>query len=119
MSNRFRWRSSTLIYAHTLRSTERNEMSMGSPGDNPVTDLLSHRINHFPSDISQMIRRLHKIDPLIANKITNGDDRTIWDGEKNEEKNRTILYELLEEKGIDTEYYKSEAKVLNENQPRK
>jgi len=94
-------------------------MSMGSPGDNPVTDLLSHRINHFPSDISQMIRRLHKVDPQITSKITNGDDQTIWNGKKNEEKNRNILYKLLEEKGIDTDYYRSEAKNLNEKQPKR
>ena len=94
-------------------------MSMGSPGDNPVTDLLTHRINSFPPDISQMIRRLHSVDPLIATRITRGDEDTIWDGKENEEKNRTILYRLLEEMGIDTDYYKNEAKKLNEKQPKK
>ena len=42
-------------------------MSMGSPGDHPITDLIYWERNQFPSDIAEMIRALHSLDPKILN----------------------------------------------------
>ena len=40
-------------------------MSMGGPGDNPITDLVYYCRNQFPPDIADMLLRLHSIDPKI------------------------------------------------------
>jgi hypothetical protein len=38
-------------------------MSMGSPGDSPITDLLVHGMQPFPSDIAAKIRKLAALAP--------------------------------------------------------
>lgn len=44
-------------------------MSMGSPGDSPITDLLVHGLHPFPSDIAEKIRRLHACAPTALNEL--------------------------------------------------
>ena len=37
-------------------------MSMGGPGDHPISDLIHWGRNPFPTDIADMIRQLHALD---------------------------------------------------------
>jgi hypothetical protein len=43
------------------------DMSMGGPGDHPITDLIHHGENPFPADIADMLRELHSYDPTMRN----------------------------------------------------
>jgi hypothetical protein len=44
-------------------------MPNGKIGDHPITDLLIHGKHPFPSDIEEMIRKLHAIDPHILHTL--------------------------------------------------
>ena len=37
-------------------------MSMGGPGDHPISDLIHWGQNPFPADIAEMIRQLYALD---------------------------------------------------------
>jgi hypothetical protein len=42
-------------------------MSMGGPDDHPITDMLHHGRNPFPTDVADMLRKLNSINPKILN----------------------------------------------------
>jgi hypothetical protein len=41
----------------------------GKPGDQPLTDLLSHGTHPFPEDIEEMVRRFAIVDPMLLREI--------------------------------------------------
>ena len=69
-------------------------MSMGSPGDHPLTDLLYWGRNEFPVDIADMLLALHKIDPRLTKKF--GRDAWDWVGGRDLEAARAALQLELE-----------------------
>ena len=74
-------------------------MPNGKVGDHPITDMLIHQEHPFPSDIEDMLRRLHAIDPAIVL----GSDLTWepfdWEKGRNLESGRKQLKDLLAKHG--------------------
>lgn len=52
-------------------------MSMGSPGDSPITDLLVYGRQPFPSDIAKKIRNLSELAPNAIAEL--GADPFAWE----------------------------------------
>ena len=44
-------------------------MSMGAPGDHPISDLLHWGRNPFPPDMAEMIRQLYALDPNVRSRF--------------------------------------------------
>ena len=42
-------------------------MSMGGPGDHPISDLIHYGNNRFPADIAGLIVQLYALDPNMRN----------------------------------------------------
>lgn len=72
-------------------------MPNGKPGDNPITDMLIHGKHPFPSDIEEMIRRIHAINPGILHDLEW--KPFDWEQGKNLEEGREELKRLLIEHG--------------------
>lgn len=73
-------------------------MSMGGPGDHPITDPIKYGENPFPADIAQMIRALYSIDPNIRNIFAL--DAFDWSEGKALEEGRAKLRAELQKRGI-------------------
>ena len=69
-------------------------MPNGKIGDHPITDLLLHGKHPFPSDMEEMIRRLHAINPNILHSL--GLEPFDWERGKNLKQGRERLKELLD-----------------------
>jgi hypothetical protein len=81
-------------------------MSMGSPGDSPLTDLLKWgQKSEFPEDISLMLLRLNNEFPEEILRLPNSMP-WISSGDGQEE-GRRYLIATLERRGLDTTYYRS------------
>jgi hypothetical protein len=81
-------------------------MSMGSPGDSPVTDLLQWgRHSEFPQDITQMLLRLKSDAPQELVRLPW--DAARWTIPEHADAGRAFLYAALERHGIDTTHYRS------------
>ena len=70
-------------------------MPNGRPGDNPITDLLSHDRHPFPPDIEEMLRKLAAIDPILFQEL--GWAPFEWEQGQNLDEGRKRLRELLNE----------------------
>ena len=68
-------------------------MPNGKIHDNPITDLLFHRLHPFPRDMEEMIRNLYKIDPSLLNSL--GLKPFDWESGKNLDEGRKMPQELL------------------------
>ncbi|MGV3773831.1 MAG: hypothetical protein ACO1QB_13085 [Verrucomicrobiales bacterium] len=73
-------------------------MSMGSPGDHPITDLINYGKNAFPDDIGKALRLLHAQDPSVLNVYAL--DAFDWIEGKDLEVGRAKLKAKLLELGI-------------------
>ena len=81
-------------------------MSMGSPGDSPITDLLHWgRPSEFPQDITLMLLRLKSDAPNELARLPW--DAARWALQEHAEIGRRFLYTALERNGIDTIYYRN------------
>ena len=74
-------------------------MSMGGPGDHPLTDFLNHGYPVFPADMRPMIRKLHSIDPRAFDALAA--ELFDWEAGKNLDAGRELLRSLLLRHGID------------------
>jgi hypothetical protein len=74
-------------------------MSMGGPGDHPLTDFLNHGYPVFPADMRPMIRKLYSIDPRAFDTLTA--ELFDWEAGKNLDAGRELLCSLLLQQGID------------------
>jgi hypothetical protein len=58
----------TAIRIHIVNDRkEKKNMSMGGPGDHPITDLVKYGNNQFPPDIAGMIILLYSLNPNTRN----------------------------------------------------
>jgi hypothetical protein len=81
-------------------------MSMGSPGDSPLTDLLSwDRPSEFPQDITLMLLRLKKEFPDEIVRLPH--NAATWSSREMHEEGRRYLFATLERRGVDTAHYRS------------
>ena len=69
-------------------------MSMGGPGDHPISDLLQWGRNPFPPDMAEMIRRLYALDPKV--RSTFALDAYDWEQGKGLDEGRAKLRAELE-----------------------
>jgi hypothetical protein len=74
-------------------------MSMGGPGDHPLTDFLNHGYPVFPADMRPMIRKLHSIDAHAFDALPV--ELYDWEAGKNLDAGRDLLRSLLLRHGID------------------
>ena len=80
-------------------------MSMGSPGDSPITDLLQWgRPSEFPQDITLMLLRLKSDAPQELIRLPW--DASRWTLTEHADAGREFLYAALERHSIDTAYYR-------------
>ena len=80
-------------------------MSMGSPGDSPVTDLLDWgKPSEFPEDIALMLLRLKSGAPHELVRLPR--DASRWTLPEHAQDGRRFLYAALERNDIDTTYYR-------------
>ena len=68
-------------------------MSMGCPGDSPLTDLLVHGMHPFPSDIAEKIRKLAARAPVGLSEL--GWEPFEWEAGKNLDEARVRLDALI------------------------
>ena len=79
-------------------------MSMGSPGDSPITDLLHWgRPSEFAEDITLMLLRLKSDAPQELIRLPW--DSMRWTLPDYADSGRQFLYAALERHGIDTAHY--------------
>lgn len=80
-------------------------MSMGSPGDSPITDLLHWgRPSEFAEDITVMLLRLNSDAPEELVRLPW--DASRWTLAEHVDAGRQFLYSALERHGIDTAAYR-------------
>jgi hypothetical protein len=80
-------------------------MSMGSPGDSPITDLLQWgRPSEFAEDITLMLLRLKSDAPEELIRLPW--DASRWILAEQADVGREVLYSALERHGIDTAHYR-------------
>jgi hypothetical protein len=80
-------------------------MSIGSPGDSPLTDLLHwDRPSEFPQDITLMLLRLK--NEFEEELLRLPPDSAWWCLPEKHEEGRRYLLSALERRGIDTAYYR-------------
>lgn len=81
-------------------------MSMGAPGDSPLTDLLRwDRPSEFPPDITLMLLRLKNDFPDELLRLP--DDAGWWSLPEKHERGRGYLLAALERRGVNTSYYRA------------
>jgi hypothetical protein len=68
-------------------------MSMGSPGDSPITDLLVYGRQPFPSDIAEKIRMLSELAPNAITEL--GSEPFAWEERKKLDEAHVKLDALL------------------------
>jgi serine/threonine protein kinase len=73
-------------------------MSMGGPGDHPITDLIFYGQNHFPADIADLLRELHAIDPQMRGTTFNLDAYDWIEGRALDEGRAKLRAELQKHK---------------------
>ena len=80
-------------------------MSMGSPGDSPITDLFKWgRRSEFAEDITLMLLRLKSDAPQELARLPWG--ASDWVHAEHADAGRQFLYTALERHGIDTTSYR-------------
>ncbi|HEV2764963.1 MAG TPA: hypothetical protein VGV38_18415 [Pyrinomonadaceae bacterium] len=72
----------------------------GKTGDHPITDLLLYNMHPFPSDMEEMIRKLHATNPDALHAL--GLEPFDWEEGKNLEQGRAQLRALLAQHGGDS-----------------
>ena len=79
-------------------------MSMGSPGDSPLNDLLPWGLpSEFPQDITLMLLRLKSDAPQELLRLPW--DAGLWTMPEHAPAARAFLYAVLARHSIDTAYY--------------
>ena len=71
---------------------------MGGPGDHPITDLIHYGQNDFPSDMAEMLRKLHSADSGIRDRFAL--DAYDWIAGRHLEEGRLKLRRELHRLGI-------------------
>ena len=73
----------------------RTVMPNGRQGDHPITDMLYYGEHPFPSDIEEMLRKLHAIDPMLILGADLSREPFDWEKGRSLEAGRKRLKELL------------------------
>jgi hypothetical protein len=75
-------------------------MPNGRQGDHPITDMLHYGEHPFPSDIEDMLRKLHAIDPMLILGSDLSWEPFDWQKGRNLEAGRKQLKALLAAHGV-------------------
>ena len=78
-------------------------MPNGRQGDHPITDMLDYGEHPFPSDIEDMLRKLHAIDPKLILGWDLAYEPFDWEKGLNLDVGRKQLKELLAAHGVQSD----------------
>lgn len=70
-------------------------MPNGRPGDNPLTDLLTHKLHPFPKDMEELILAIYRIRPSVIMDLDY--EPFQWERGENLDEGRKLLKEKLQQ----------------------